>query len=381
MSTKHSQVDPAVLAKARAAAAARGRKQPGKIAVGAVEEAATVPLDEGQYLLDRKRMDQDAAWHGAEQADFFKPKQGENRLRFLMNPAGYSYYAVALRTFLPGAGDGGKGRMFNSPKSSADPKAFCPLQAVCDKLQRVAATSADPIIAKRAKEIAWELRPRAAYFSNVLVKSGDSWQNAVYQYGWTVWKQLRAHVNASCEDDDARGDYLSGHLAHPTDGTVVVLTREGSGMTTTYTVSVTGKRRPVTAEELDRRTDVDALCEPHDAEEIKAALCAVFCAADFDELVHPNTPISLPVLREGDMAMMSEAPAEHPRPATPGPILAPRSTTAVRKASESVEPEETPDAEIDVPICISDYGNPMAGLVCAACGCVVECKAVFDMNQ
>ena len=365
-----------------------------QIAAAKQARAAALPTtarspEQGQEIIDWAQMLDDYSALGGG-ADFWQFEPGENRVRFLMNPDGYAFYACRLQTYIPSCRDDGKGMFVVSPKT-VDTDAYCPISALCDKLKAMGiAAGTGTEIANRTAALVTRLTPRELWLSNALVREAQAWRPVVVQYSRGVFKalvtQMRHQIDADAAPSTGLDDglLLDGNIAHPQHGCMIVVERTGKGLGTRYSVTVTAKVCPVDDAQLAHRTDVRGLCQPTDVADIEMALCKAFGFTDFAMAVSATGTFPVPALdASGDIVPYASSPMQRQPVAGSGPLAGLQPMAQVPSVAEedlpvpSVSPVPDP-AMLDaaIPPCIASYGKPQPGLDCKTCSFATECEGV-----
>jgi len=148
-------------------------------------------------------------------ADFFKPKSGQNALRFLPPPEGKTSPFVVSYQHWVTLPDGSRSNM-NCGRMVA--KQRCP---VCEKMDDLL-RSGNEVDFKAASEF----KPKLRVFANIIDRDDEAKGVQVFGFGKSVLDQLVAIR----KDTRAGGDFTDIE-----DGFDIILTKKGEGMKTEYT--------------------------------------------------------------------------------------------------------------------------------------------------
>ena len=167
-------------------------------------------------------------------ADFMKPQEGKNRVRFLPpKAAGQSPFVMVNEHFIETPG--GQKVRFACPRLME--KKPCPACQQADELKR----SGNPI----DRDKAWSLYPKLRVYANVYDRENPG-NPRILAFGKTVWNGLKRIRR----DRDEGGDFTNPMA----DGFDVIINREGTGLQTKYSVSTSRSDSALaeTDEEIDR---------------------------------------------------------------------------------------------------------------------------------
>lgn len=179
----------------------------------------------GSYDQEQMKKDQRAA-EAATASAYFKPRQGNNRLRFLPpGPGTNSIFASVMQHYLDDASEE-KSKSFNCPRKTIDPETGRPMGMQCAACSYAEALKASGSSADYAfaRNFSCSLRT----YCNVIDVDNEDDGVQVYAFGPTIMSSLTAIIDA--------GKKFWGNPKNPLVGTEIIVNKVGEKMKTKYKV-------------------------------------------------------------------------------------------------------------------------------------------------
>ena len=203
-------------------------------------------------IEDAEQAEEELAKFGS--ADFFKPQNGKNVIRFLPALAGEKWAVQVMQHFVDMPG-GGKSVGFVCPRVHA--KRHCP---ACEKADRLRA-SGNPNDAELAKKLA----PKPRIFANIIDRKNPEKGVQVFPFPKQVFDQLLAIR----KNEEAGGDFTNPGPK----GFDIIVQKTGEKLSTEYKVLAAREETPLGNDEwLDQLNDLKRYAIPDTEEGLQRRL-------------------------------------------------------------------------------------------------------------